>query len=558
MLNLTFLTSNIVKIAHARYIAGNLPIKISGFRQQTYHANYFEPRSVSSRSELLEISYRNALQQCRKAGISTGYHFFMLEDTSVRIDALSTPERDFPGLDIKYWMEGISFAELDKALREAGNDRSVHVRSDVLLHVPDEYRLMLGVTEDYCIFTGRQDGYVIDEEIEFESNVVFPWLDNRTFNKWFCPNECNLPLGALNIRDADLVDFRRKALNKMFTFLYGNSIMEETPVQMRLPLEEDVNLILCGYTCAGKTTASQHLARAYGYLHIEASDFMHLNYYHRHGYRPNISIGDFAEQALTQMPHIVAENVAEYILEEESAPVVVSGFRSMEEIDWLQDYLSFTGKKFRIAFVDSEQDLRFSRMRSRNRTGDGVSFEKFRIKDSQQRRMGLGEIRETSGIEIWRNDQSLKAYLDYVDSRIEGGYLEDSITETGKTIRDLKYIENVKLEDAVLVALLSVWTMDETRKYCSTSEITSIINKQIFLNIQPKHRENVHRYFNQDFYVYYEIDSRDRDNVRVYRLSNTGYGRALRSLRSLVLDASGQSAIERTEDRSKEVVESLL
>ena len=479
----------------------------------------------------------------------------MLEDTSVRIDALSTPDEDFPGLDIKYWMERISFAELDKALRKAGNDRSAHVRSDVLLHIPDEYRLMLGVTEDYRIFTGRQDGYVIDDEIEFESNIVFPWLDNRTFNKWFCPNKFKLPLGALNINDADLVDFRRKAFYEMFTFLYGSSVMEETPVQMKLPLEDDVNWILCGYTCAGKTTASQHLARAYGYLHIEASDFMHLSYYHRHGYRPNISIGDFAEQALAQMPHIVAENVAEYILEEESAPVVISGFRSMEEVDWLQHYLSFTGKRFRIVFIDSEQNSRFSRMRFRNRTGDGVSFEKFRIKDSQQQRMGLGEIRNASGVEIWRNDQSLKSYLDYVDSRIEGEYLEDSMMEPEKIISDLQYILNVKLEDAILVALLSVWTMDETRKYCSTSEIASMINQKIFPNIQAKHRENVHRYLNQDFYAYYEMDSREHDNVRVYRLSNTGYGRALRALRNLVPAASEQSTIERTEVHSKKAVE---
>ena len=556
MLDLVFLTSSTVKIAHVRHIAARLPIRVIGIRQQIHHSSYFEPR-VSSRSELLEVSYRSALQQCREVGISTRCHFFMLEDTSVRINALSTPDRDFPGLDIKYWMEGMSFAGIDKTLKEAGNDRSVHMQSDVLLHIPNEYRLMLEVTEDYRIFTGRQDGYIIDEEIEFESKVVSPWTDNRMFNKCFCPHKYKLPLGALDVIDADLVDFRRKAFSAMFAFLYDSSVMEETPVQMRLPLEEDIDLILCGYTCAGKTTASQHLARAYGYLHIEASDFMHLSYYYRHGYRPNISIGDFAEQALTQMPHIVAENVAEYILEEESAPVVISGFRSMEEIDWLRDYLSFTGKKFRIVFIDTDQDLRFSRMRSRNRTGDGVSFEQFRIKDSQQRRMGLGEVRETNGVEIWRNEQSLKSCLDYVDSRIEGRYLEDSITETEKVIRDLKYVKNVKLEDAILVALLSVWTRDETRIYCSTSEIASMINKTIFPSIQPKHRENVHRYFNQDFYAYYEIDSRDRDNVRVYRLSNTGYGRALKSLRNLVLGASGESAIEPMEDRSKGAVELL-
>ena len=83
----------------------------------------------------------------------------------------------------------------------------------------------------------------------------------------------------------------------------------------------------------------------------------------------------------------------------------------------------------------------------------------------------------------------------------------------------------------------------KTRECFSTSEIASMINKKIFRNIQPKHRENVHRYFNQDFYAYYEIDTRSRGKVRVYRLSNTGYGRALRALRNLSTNVSVQSAI---------------
>ena len=34
--------------------------------------------------------------------------------------------------------------------------------------------------------------------------------------------------------------------------------------QLELGMYREPNLILCGYTCAGKTTASQHLARRYG------------------------------------------------------------------------------------------------------------------------------------------------------------------------------------------------------------------------------------------------------------------------------------------------------
>src|ERR1700722_15687227 len=101
MRDLTFFTSNATKLAHARYIAEGWPIRIKGFRQRTYHANYHEPR-LSSREELLEASYRSAIEQCAKAGISTEVHPFILEDTTVRIEALSSPAKEVPGLDVKY------------------------------------------------------------------------------------------------------------------------------------------------------------------------------------------------------------------------------------------------------------------------------------------------------------------------------------------------------------------------------------------------------------------------------------------------------------------------
>ena len=549
MLDLIFLTSNVVKIAHVRYVFSRLPIRVIGFRQRTYHANYIEPR-MTSRKELLEFSYRSALEQCRKAGIATNSHFFMLEDTSVRIEALSTSSQDVPGLDIKYWMEEITFPNLDRELHRTGNDRRAYVQSDVLLYIPDIHKSRLNVAEDYCIFTGRQEGYVIESELHFESNVVFPWLDNRTFNKWFCPVDSKLPLGALNIGEADKVDFRRKALRQMSDFLDDGMLIERSAVQMKLSLDDDINLVVCGYTCAGKTTASQHLARIYGYVHIEASDFMHLSYYHRHGYGRDIAIGDFAEQALAQMPHIVAENVAEYVLEEELAPIVVSGFRSIAEIIWMKEYLAFLGKRFKLVFVDAEQSERYIRMRLRNRTGDGMSLDDFRRKDEQQRRMGLGKIEENGNIEIWKNNGSLECYLKHIDSQIVLECLEDS--EIEELVGELKNAKIVKLEDAILVTLLSVWTMDETRRFFSTMEIANIMNNKIFPGIQPKHRENVHRYFNQDFYAYYEIGTRSRGRVRVYRLSNTGYGRALRALRSMKGNLSCQSTDATTEGQTNE------
>ncbi len=530
MKELTFFTSNSTKLAHARYIAESYPVRIKGFRQRTYHANYNEPR-VSSRNELLQASYQSALRQCEKAGLSTDSHPFILEDTSVKIDALSHDEAEVPGVDIKYWMEGQTLSKVDALLKAQMNRRTATVRSDVLLHIPRSLRSSWQIDDEYIVFVGQQAGSIADTEANFEANLVYPWLDNVSFNKWFIPEGLAEPFGALQIDVADLVDFRRKAFEQLFNFLMSRRYLIVDQKQLAFGLERKSSLILSGYTCAGKTTASQHLARKFGYLHVEASDFMYLSYYYRHGYRGDISIGDFAEHALAQKPNIAAEKVAEYISDNIDSPVVVSGFRSPREIEHLEQALSPLGKNFSVVFVDSDQLTRFERLRARMRPGDDISLEQFSSRDEQQRRMGLDEIKEASGTYHLENDDSLENYSEAMDAYV-GPTFQDEI-DVLAALGQARDVSDVGLEDAILIALLGAWTSDETHPFFSTTQVARMI-KETFVKVAPKHKDNVSRYFNQDFYAYYEIAGERLQTKRRYRLSNTGYGKAIRSLRSLL------------------------
>ncbi len=534
MKDLTFFTSNSTKLAHARYIAERYPVRIKGFRQRTYHANYDEPRLLS-RTALLETSYQGALRQCAKAGLSIENHPFILEDTSVKIDALSNDGNEVPGLEIKYWMQGQTFSNLDALLRSCGNQRTATVRSDVLLHVPKNLRASWQISDDYLVFVGCQTGHITDSEIKFESNLVYPWLDNESFNRWFVPLGHATPFGALPIAEADHVDFRRKAFEQLFDFLIKRHFLATEPKQLEFGLDRKSNLMLCGYTCAGKTTASQHLARKFGYLHVEASDFMYLNYYYRHGYRGDISIGDFAEDALTQKPEIAAEKVAEYIADNPGPPVLVSGFRSSREVDYLKEAMATLGKSFSVVFVDSDETTRYKRLVSRRRPGDDISLEEFSQRDEQQRRMGLEQIASLGGTALLRNHASLPEYLEAVDMLV-GPELPDDIV-IARALAQLVDVREVKLEDSILISLLGAWTSEENRPFFSTTQISRMI-LTTFVNAPPKHKDNVSRYFNQDFYVYYEISGEHSHLKRRYRLSNTGYGMAVKSLRSLSKSAN--------------------
>lgn len=82
-------------------------------------------------------------------------------------------------------MRETSFSDLDNRLKTLGNNRKVIVRSDIVLYLPPNLRS--APDETYRIFVGKSEGTIVDTEVPFETNKLYPWLDNKTFNKWFVP-----------------------------------------------------------------------------------------------------------------------------------------------------------------------------------------------------------------------------------------------------------------------------------------------------------------------------------------------------------------------------------
>lgn len=527
---LTFFTGNHVKLSHARYIAEQYPIKIVGFRERTYHAGYHEPR-LTSRSEILEASYASAKEQLAKAKLSADTHPFILEDTSVRIEALSDERTEVPGVDIKYWMQDATFSSLDEDLKKLGRGRDVQVRSDILLHVPENKRKAWSGGDPFLIFTGVQRGSVVEKEEDFATNLVFPWLDNQTFNKWFVPTGADHPLGALPIDVADNYDFRRKAFAQLYDFLSSKGEIAKSAEQMFLPLEtRPLTILLCGPTCAGKTTASQYLAQNFQFLHLEASDFMHLSYHLRHGYDGMIEIGDFAESALSQKPLIAAEKVVDFIRENVRSSIVVSGFRAPEEVLHLQAEMRVLGRELLIIYIEATQVERFKRLRARMRPGDDISFEKFCLRDQQQDRMGLSNIRSLTSVSSLLNHDTPEQFTSSISRIAEGASLIK--ISPNLSVSALREITTLSLENAIFLSLLNKWEFKEDRKFYTTTQIANLIASD-FPAIPPKHKDNVSRFFNQEYSPLFEVENTKVGSARKFRLSNTGFGIATQVLRSL-------------------------
>lgn len=512
MIEIVFFTSSPIKLAHARYLCRDYDVQIIGFREKTFGANYTEPR-IYDREQLIELSYQDALQRWQKA-VSSEDRLFFIEDTSVAIDVLSS-KQETPGLDVKYWMAETDFASLDAQLKALGNNRQATVRSDVILHLSPELR-STAQDKNYLCFTSSATGCIVDKEQVFDTNPMYPWLDNKTFNKWFVPDGCSQPISMLPIAKADQHDFRAPAFCDMLTFLEQHKIIgrrTEPSIQNNLDVEESL-FIICGPSCAGKTTLAEYLTERYGYYHIEASDFMYLSYYQRHGVYSSVNIGDFAEQALRDKPEIVADQILQNIQKNKAGPVVVTGFRSPLEVDWFQRYY-MGGYPIVVVYVTADSTLRFERSVIRQRDDGADNRERFKQRDAQQAAMGLEALERRFLPDRLENNDTLERFFDSFETR----YVQNQ--QRSYMTADAGYLIAGKLESLILLTLLDKWS---SREYFTTTEIAHLLNQN--LDGKPKSKNNVSRYFNQRFYPYFDIKL--IDGKRKYRLSNTGYGKARR------------------------------
>lgn len=522
-----------------------------------YGKPYYEPR-IEDRARLLEESIQSAnLKLAKGSGGSEQelqdgifgndeaedtallaryasmhqHRLFFIEDTSIAIEALST-DGEFPGVNVKYWMRETSFAQLDGLLKELGNNRKVTVRSDIVLYLPPNLRTT--PAETYKIFVGKTEGRIVEKEIEFETNSLYPWLDNKTFNKWFVPKGARKPISLLPINSAIKHDFRNLALQELIGFLKSKDLIDNKKLQEK-PLQGELfprrNYIICGATCAGKTILASALTRLHAYRHIEASDFMRCALYTRHGYASDMKTQDFAKSALNKDPGIVARQISEYVKSTPKTGIIITGFRSPKEIEILQEELS--GIDLETLFIESSLEARYQRNIKRKRSDAPMTFTEFESKNEIQNSMGLSEILITA--KTISNENSL---ISFIRSTVS------SLTNEAQLISfncDVSKITGfLPLEQAILVSML----IDHKKGELPLT--TTQIAKNIQVNIPklrqkgdkslPVDKNNVSRFFNQRFSPHFEAHVKN-EKIK-FSLSHTGISAAISLIRKIISDNS--------------------
>ena len=512
MVELVFVTSSNEKLAHARYLCKGYDVHIS--KQKQYGVGYKEPR-ITDRNELIKLSIEDAYERWKKNVTNAEDKLFFIEDTSVVIPTLSKDGMEYPGTDIKYWMQENDFNSVDTQLKKMGNDRRAIVRSVVALVLSKLLREVSGTR--YLIFESSTKGAIVGKELPVETQPFYSWLSSKTFNKWFVPDGCDKPMSLLPIEIADRHDFRAGSFTQMLHFLQRHGVIKERSGDSNLPRQTAFFgpplFIVTGPTCAGKTTIALYLSNQYGYYHLEASDFMYVRYYENHGITSHVPIADFAEKALLDNPCIVADQLIEHTGETDKNPLVITGFRSIDEIECFRK--KYQGRfDIEEVFVDADQITRYERSRLRRRGDTSKTLEQFAKGDIQQDSMGLRLLRQEFSDGTVLNNETFDGFYQAFEDKF-GELLKGQEITSRKTKSTL----SLRLEDLIILALGKRFDSGE---YFTTTEIAHLITK-----LSPdytKNKNNVSRYFNYQFHPYFDISV--SGEKRKYRLSQTGLSRS--------------------------------
>lgn len=524
MTDITFITSNLTKLAHARYLCKNYQVNILHYKKFFYGVGYEEPR-IYDRKQLLAESFKDAVARWKKNVTERDNRLFFIEDTSVKIDALSESENEVPGVDVKYWMRKINFNLLDQELRKKGNNRKCSVTSHVMLFLTEELKKTLGVTEDYKIFKSTAYGEITEKEYSFETQILYPWLDNKTFNKWFVPDGYSLPISLLDISQADSGDFRKGAFEQMLAFLKDHGAIKNRRLMgNQLHLQFYDSFVVCGRTCAGKSTIGKYLVDEFGYYHIEASEFMTHKLLETHGSKSNIDKHLFASKVLEVEPLFVVNKLIDYLQEHEIYDkFVITGFRTKNEVDVF--FKAMYDDMLHLVYINSNFEERFKRWRLRRREVDSYSENRFREIDTIQDDMGVGEIEGMPGVKtIDNNTDGLKWFFKSFRKQFLNESNRYAIRFEEKELKTMK----ISLEKAILITLAIEYRKDESRTF-TTTEISHMINHNF--KVLERNKNNVSRYFNQSYNVYYEVKYENKKNR--YKISPIGYSEAMMMIRNL-------------------------
>jgi len=400
-----FYTTNTDKYLQARYVFAQHGYILEHF--QTYMEPYAE--EYGRDKEYLLIKAVEAVR-----ALVGRQMLFFIEDTSLRIEALST-KADFPGLQVKEWFAETSFEQLDAILSVSGDRRAV-IKSGIALSLPGKAAPIQ--------FSGSTSGSVATTPPAFERNDIYPWLSPASFDGWFIPEDGRCRLGEMTVEESLRVHFRTRALSTLLERLgeytavlnlqtAGYVVRRTAQALPQLPLFRDLrrHVVVVGPRAAGKSTFGDYVATSRGITHMEASRVIRSLF--RDQAPDGFELGDFAEALHAQHGQDVVAHVLvnqNGLADEQEA--VVTGFRKFEELDYLERFARPV-----VVCLEASRRTRYERYVARRREAKLLPFEEFRSTAEEE---GFFRFARAYADIILENEGTMKDYQQQISYIMNG------------------------------------------------------------------------------------------------------------------------------------------
>lgn len=386
-LQVTFFTSSRAKFAQASTIFTMSGARLAFRRhdEEPYEENY-----SGNKEQLLA----EAIREIRRREGATA--IFFIEDTSIRIDALSTSS-DFPGLRAKEWFAQASHQDLLHTVDGFGS-RACSVESCIALSLPGLDRPIY--------FYGVTSGDLVSQLPPPQLNLSTPWLDPTSFSGWFVPTGAERTLGEMSLEGSFRFDFRAKSLKLLLDRLEeltvalnvgpgsyrrlerGDYFSDDDPMQpsmFDLPewsaRKERQIILVIGPTCSGKTTFGVQVANDRRCDFVDASSLVRRR---RGNSDLDTNIGDFAAELLDREGFDMVAREITQLYGGSDSPLVVTGLRTIEEIQHLRQ----VWPQLDLVSLHAPQRVRYQRFVERASRGE-LTFTEFQERDVQQAELGL-------------------------------------------------------------------------------------------------------------------------------------------------------------------------
>lgn len=409
-LEVFFYTSNLPKFLHASTVFKRSGLALRHFKSRT--DPYSEDYSAGT-ERLLTKAIGEIIATVGRQSV------FFVEDTSLRLEALSEGADDFPGLAVKEWFSSTSFRKLDGELRRQGNNRTATIKSDIALHIPGLERPLF--------FRGTISGIVASSPPIFKEDPQHPWLTPTTFNGWFIPDGSNRRLGEMDLEESWKFDFRTKALEILLARLEEYAAILNLPSQsytrsrhaaassQLLLFPERPVLVVVGKTCAGKSSFGEH-AELRGFEWAEASAV--LRTFRSKFENEPTKDSEFAKKTLdAKGQDAVAKKVLQLYANRLGDGLVVTGFRAIEELETVKAQIPHA----QVVLVEASERLRYQRHLARGRIASVKSVTEFREHDIEQWKFGLLRVAEDFADVRVINEGTLDDYRQKIEFLISGG-----------------------------------------------------------------------------------------------------------------------------------------